>query len=202
MSRLLVMAALLLAASCKKDEPTFDENDRTIARLKAEQDRLAKGGKPGAPPKPVAPAEPEPNPLAEIAAAQRPPVPLKVLQSSGVFGDVSITINAAEVSQTVQGAKASLSTEDRFVRLAFTAVSPKEASLDLSTVKLVNGEQEAHVARDVQRVGKGSSLSPIALEATKPQELVLYFEAPPTVVKPGLTMVFSSQTANLSLQLQ
>jgi hypothetical protein len=200
MKRLLAIAVLCQA--CTKDEPSFDENDRTIARLKAEQDRLAKGGQPGAPPKSAQRAAPEPNPLAEIAAAHRPPVPIKVLESTGAFGDVTVTVNTAEVSQTVQGEKAALSTEDRFLRVALTAVAQKEATLDLSSVKLVNGEQEAHVARDVQRVGKGSSLSPITLEAKKPQELVIYFEAPATLLKTGLSMVFSSQTANLSLQLQ
>jgi hypothetical protein len=201
MTRLLALALVVLA-SCTKDEPSFGDNDRTIARLKAEQERLAKGGQPGSPPKAAPRVAPEPNPLAEIAAANRPPVPIKALESTGVFGDVSITVNAAELSQTVQGDKVALSTEDRFLRVAFTAVAQTETTLDLSTVKLVNGEQEAHIARDVQRVGKGSPLSPITLEAKKPQELVIYFEGPASLLKGGLSVVFSSQTANLSLQLQ
>lgn len=198
MKRLLVVA--LLVSACPKDEPTFDPNDRALAKLKAEQERLAKGGKPSGPPS--AANKPEANPLAEIAAAQRPPVALTVLQSSGTFQDITITVTSAEMSQTVAGAKTSLSTEERFVRVAFTATAKHDATLELATVKLVNGAQEAGVARDVQRVGQGSSLSTTALKAGEATNLVVYFEAAPALLNPGMSMVFSQGEAKLSLQLQ
>jgi hypothetical protein len=164
------------------------------------RERIAKGGKPSGPPAPT--PKDEPNPLAAIAAAQRPPVPLKVLESSGTLQDVTITVTAAEMSQTVAGPKTSVSTEDRFLRVAFTATAKKDSTLELSTVKLVNGAQEAEVARDVQRVGQGSSLSTTALKANEPVNLVLYFEAPPTLLNPGRAMVLTQGEAKLSLQLQ
>ncbi len=198
MKRLLVVA--LLCSACPKDEPTYDPNDRTIAKLKAEQERLARGGTPSGPPAPV--AKDEPNPLAEVAAAQRPPVPLKVLESTGTLQDVTITVTSAEMSQTVAGPKTSLSTADRFLRVAFSATAKKDSTLELSTVTLVNGAQSAGVARDVQRVGQGSSLSTTALKAGEPVNLVLYFEAPAPLLNPGLAMVVTQGEAKLSLQLQ
>lgn len=191
---------LLLLAGCPKDEPpAFDPNDRTLQKLKAEQDRLSRGGQASAPPRAT---DTPPNPLAEAAAAQGRPEPLEVpAGTSAKVGALTLSVKRAEVSQTVAGGKVSLSTADRFVRVTLTAVTGKRETLELADAKLVNGAEEAGLARDVQKLGQGSPLS-ATVEPGVTQDLVLFFEAPPAMIKKGLKIILRSGESTVELPLQ
>lgn len=197
MRTVLVVAALALCA-CPDKKPTVDENDPLIQKLKAEQDRLSKGGQPGGP---GMRSKDDPNPLAEVA--QQPPdtpVTVKTKTDSVTVGGLTVTPNRIETAQAVSTAKVKLSTADRFVRLVITVQTSKELTLELSKATLVKGSDVFELARDVQRVGQGSPLAP-TIGPSVAQDLVLYFEVPPAQIVPGLTLSLPVGAETLSLPL-
>lgn len=193
MKRWLVIG--LMFAGCPKDEPQqeFDPNDRLLQKLKAEQERLAKAPKL---------KEPEPDPLAKIVASDSKPDFLGVPEGVAAdLGTTALTLVEVQRSQTVAGAKLSLSTTDRFLRVTLDAAAKKDVTLDLSGAKLENGEHSVGIARDVQRVGHGSPLS-VSLRAGSTEKLVLFFEAPDEMIAKGLKIILATDASRVELPLQ
>lgn len=197
MRRALPLLGLLLVGCPKQEEapPEFDPADRTLQKLKAEQERLARLP-------PPRPKEPEPDPLAEIAAAPKRPEQLGIPSGvEGELGTVSLRLLEVEQSQTVSGGKVSLSTAERFLKVTLEARSTTPLDLDLSGATLSQGEHSVPIARDVQRVGGGSSLI-TSLGTGQERELVLYFEAPDEMIGKGLKIILTSPGSRVELPLQ
>ncbi|MEW5742960.1 MAG: hypothetical protein AB1938_28855 [Myxococcota bacterium] len=199
MARALFLVLAVGLLGCPKEEPPFDPStDRTLQKLKEEQDRLAKGGTPSGPPGVKTPEDP----LAEAAAAQAPPRAL-TLPPGGIarVGPVQLELRRAEVSQTLKTARASISTGERFVRVVLTATTTTKAPLSLTGVKLARGDETAGIAGDVQRLGQGSPLE-TAIEPGVDQDLVLYFEVSPSMIAPGLKIILPAGEKAVELPLQ
>jgi len=199
---LVALLCVALLPGCPKEESSpFDpSSDRTLQKLKEEQERLAKGGKPGGPP--VTKPPPEEDPLAAAAAAQAPPRPLDLPATRTVkLGAVTLELRRLEVSQTIQTARASVSTGERFVRVAFVATTSARTPLSLGQVELARGGERASIAMDVQRLAQGSPLE-TAIEPGVEQDLVLYFEAPPSMIAPGLKIILPVGEKAVELPLQ
>lgn len=180
----LVLVVPLLLAGCPDKKSSVDENDPLIRKLKAEQERLDKGGAPGGPA-----LKEQAQPLADIAQ-QPPDVPVNVAVKSApvTVGDVTLTPKRLETAQIVAGPKVKLSTADRFVKLVVSVSTTKDTSFDLAKATLVKGSETFELARDVQRVGQGSPLaSTIGPGVT--QDLVLFFELPVAALGAGLKLV-------------
>lgn len=189
-----LLALGLVLCACPKGESA---EDRTLARLKAEQERLAHGGSPAS-----APVRAE-DPLTRATTNPLPPRALTVAPSAGRLGDVEFSVKSAELSQTVRNSKLELTTQDQFVKIVLEAraVGPG-ATYTLAQAQLSRGELKADVARDAQKVGEGSPLSPTRLEEGIPADLVVYFEAVPGLIGPGLTLGLPSADGRLELVIQ
>lgn len=183
----LFLVVPLLLAGCSEKKSSVDENDPLIRKLKAEQERLDKGGAPGGPPGANAIKEP-PQPLADIAQ-QPPDVPVNVAVKSDAVtvGEVTLTPKRLETAQIVAGPKVKLSTADRFVKLVVSVSTTKDTSFDLAKATLVKGSETFELARDVQRVGQGSPLAS-TISAGVSQDLVMFFELPVTALGAGLRL--------------
>lgn len=183
----LVLVVPLLLAGCPDKKSSVDENDPLIRKLKAEQERLDKGGAPGGPPGANSLKEPA-QPLADIAQ-QPPDVPVNVAVKSApvTVGDVTLTPKRLETAQIVAGPKVKLSTADRFVKLVVSVSTTKDTSFDLAKATLVKGSETYELARDVQRVGQGSPLAS-TISAGVSQDLVLFFELPVAALGAGLEL--------------
>jgi hypothetical protein len=194
----LVVTALLLSGCPKdKDETQFDPaNDRTLQKLKAEQERLAKAGAP----KQVTPKDEDP-----LSAAIAAPIKSESLGiPAGVeadLGPVTLTLIEVQQSQTAGSGKVSLTTGDRFLRVTLDAKARDTVELDLSGALLVKDEQEFHLARDVQRAAKGSSLI-TRVSPGGSEKLTLYFEVPPEVISKGLKIILTHGESRVELVLQ
>lgn len=197
--RLPLAAALGLLASlsgCPKEQEDDFASDRTLQKLKAEQERLAKAGAP----KTVTPADEDPL----NAAIAKPIKPESLGIPNGVAADLgSIALSLLEVqqSQTAGTGKISLTTGERFLKITLEGTSAKEVELDLSQAKVINGDQEFGIARDVQLAAKGSPLI-TRFNPGKAQKLTLYFEVPPEVVRKGLKIILSHGESRVELTLQ
>lgn len=199
MGRALVVAAVLGLCGCP-EKKSIDESDPLIRKLRAEQERLDKGGLPGGPPGANQAKNPA-EPLAELT--QQPPdmpVNVTIKSSSVTVGDVTVTPKRLETAQIVAGPRVKLSTTDRFLRLVVSAATAKETSFDLAKATLKRGADAWELARDVQRVGQGSPLAS-TLTSGVPQDLVLYFELPPASVGPGLTLVLPATSGSIEVPL-
>lgn len=197
--RALVLVPLLLAG-CPEKKSSVDENDPLIQKLKAEQARLDKGGAPGGPPG-ASPMKEPPQPLADIVQ-QPPDVPVNVTVKSApvTVGDVTLTPKRLETAQIVAGPKVKLSTAERFVKLVVTISTTKDTSFDLAKATLVKGAETFELARDVQRVGQGSPLAS-TISAGVSQDLVLFFEVPPSSLSEGLKLVLPAGAASIEAQV-
>jgi len=183
---LLLVVALLLGCPDKR-APQVDENDPLIKKLKAEQGRLAQGGAPGGP-RGASPLKEPPPPLADVA--QLPPdmpVPVPVKAEPVVMEGTSVTPRRMETAQIIGGTKVKLSTTERFVRLLVSVTTSKETTFDLAKATLTRGADSYELARDVQRVGQGSPLA-TSIAPGVAQDLVLYFELPPSAVSSPLKL--------------
>ena len=196
--RLRALVVGLLLTGCPKNDdapPEFDPNDRTLQKLKAEQERLAKAGAPKL-------KEPEEDPLAAIAAAPSKPETLGIPRGvSADLGPVALNLVEVQQSQNVGGDKVALATADRFIKVTLEATTSRAIELDLSGATLVNGEQSVGIARDVQRVAKGSPL----ITKFRPggtAEVVLYFEAPKEMISKGLKIILTAPESRVELPLQ
>jgi hypothetical protein len=186
---------LLVLCGCPR-ERAVDEGDPLIQKLKAEQERLARGGAPGGP------RTDGTNPLAELAQ-QVPdtPVSVSVKETPASAGAVTVTPRRMETAQILSGGKVKLTTTERFVRLVVSVSTTKDEALDLSKATLAQGSDVYALARDVQRVGQGSPLG-ASIGAGVSQDLVLYFEVPPSALGAGLSLVLPVSGGTLTAPLQ
>ena len=180
-----LIAVVLLGCPKPADEPAAD--DRLLKKLQAEKDRLEKGGT--APTPVTAPVIPEPNPLAARAAMPDAP---KTLPMVGVpdfsCGAGACRISSIETSHNVAGAKMSLTSDDYFVRVVFSAQLPRGGPIDFAAAKLVAGTNEYPIARDAQTLGGTRELAR-TLKPDEKIEVVLFFEAPRAAIGPGLKLI-------------
>ena len=141
MKRALATGALALSLCACPKEPEAGPalaDDRTLQKLKAEQERLSKAGAP----KVVTPKDEDP--LNTAIAAPIKPEALGI--PSGVaadLGPVALTLLEVQQSQTAGNGKVSLTTGERFLKVTLDAKTEKEVlELDLSKAKVINGDQE------------------------------------------------------------
>jgi hypothetical protein len=177
LAALLCSAALL--GGCKKEEEPAPVEDRTLAKLRQEVDRVNKGGATSAPP--TAASETNPNArLADLAAGHE-----------------------AETARTLT--KVSLTTPDLFVRAQLIAqnVGPQPASLVLSGAMLVDAtDKEYPLAQDAQTLA-GTRKLDRTWDKEERDSLVLLFEVPSSAIAPGLTLVLpTSGSAPVRIPLQ
>lgn len=84
-------------------------------------------------------------------------------------------------SRTAGTGKISLTTGERFLKITLGERRRKRSS-SISRRRVINGDQEFGIARDVQLAAKGSPLI-TRFSPGKAQKLTLYFEVPPEVVR-------------------
>jgi hypothetical protein len=206
------LAPLLLTAAlvggCPKEEAAPSE-DRTLSKLRAEADRVGRGGTPSrGPGAPSAPEDPNAA-LAGLASGQDyaekqklfPPEPNETLH----VGTVAVKLLGLEASHGVQGSgKVALTTEELFLRVQLVTqnVGPQATSLPLDAVKLVDPAGQLYaVARDVQIVA-GTRPLQRTWNPDERSELILFFEVPPSALGAGLTLVLPSPSGDVRLPLQ
>lgn len=197
--RAIALALSFGLVGCPKEEAFDPASDRTLQKLKAEQERIAKGGTPSGPP---GAKVPQPDPLAQAAAAQEPPRALALPPgATAKAGALQLELRRVEVSQTVQTPRAAISTAERFVRVLLTATATAKTPLKPGDAELVLGERKAGITRDVQRLGQGSPLD-TAIEPGVEQDLVLYFEVEAAMIAPGLKIILPVGEKAVELPVQ
>ncbi|MCA2978517.1 MAG: hypothetical protein INH41_02880 [Myxococcaceae bacterium] len=197
--RAFVLGGVLAWCGCPERAAPVPESDPLVQKLKAEQARLDRGGAPGGPPSaPRAPA----NPLAELVQ-QGPdtPVAAPLREGQTTVGAVTVSPRRLETARTLEGRRVKLTTAERFVRLVVSVSTTKDESLDLSRATLSSPRGAFPLARDAQRAGLGSPLG-TDLGAGVAQELVLFFEVPPSALGPGLSLVLPTSGGTLTVPLQ
>ena len=191
------LAALLCSAAlfggCTKEESVPAVEDRTLAKLRQEVDRVNQGGAPAAPPH--VPSDPNAR-LAGLAAGHEPNE-VKTLLPPGAnetvhVGTLAVKLTDLESMHSLRGQGAlALTTEDLFVRaqLIVQNVGGAPATVALSGARLVDaGGQEHPIARDAQTLA-GTRKLDRAWEPDQRDTLVLVFEVPSSAITPGLTLV-------------
>lgn len=190
-----LLLGLLLCGCPKQEAPGFDADDPLLKKLKAEQERLAQAGPPSG-------RTPQPDPLAAVIAAPSKPESLGIPQGVAAdLGPVALTLVEVQQSQQVGTDRVWVTTSDRFLKVALEATSSEDVVLDFSGASLEREGRTAGLARDAQRAGKGSPLS-LTLRAGKPQPVVLFFEAPPEMIRKGLKIILASGESRVELVLQ
>lgn len=194
MRRALVLGLLL--CGCPKDEPSIDENDPLIRKLKAEQQRLNQQA--------LQKQETQKalDPLARIATTTGKPEYLGI--PSGVsadLGDITLSLKDVQRMQNVGNGNVSVSTTEWFVRVALTARAKKATTLSLDDVQLENGDKRWKPARDAQRLGQGSP-NPVELNTAMEQKVIVYFELPDASIGKGLKFVLTVPGSRVELPLQ
>lgn len=192
LAALLWTAALL--GGCTKEESAPVVEDRTLARLREEVDRVNRGGAPARPP---SADSKDPNArLASLAAGHEsdellelaPPGPNETVH----VATVAMKLTGLEALHSLRGTrKVSLTTEDFFVRVQLITqnVGSASATLSLAEAKLVDAQgAEYAIARDAQTVAGTRELRR-TWEKEERESLVLLFEVPPAALAPGLTLV-------------
>jgi hypothetical protein len=200
-----MLLAAALAWGCEKEEPRTE--DRTIAKLRAEADRVGKGGAPSGPPSRLTPP-PDPNAnLAGLATAdEEGSRRLKLPEPNDTkhVDTVAVKLMALESSHSVKGGKLSLTTEELFLRAQLVAqnVGAAPAPLALEGARLVDAAgKEYPVARDAQIAAGTRELT----HTWGPQEradVVLFFEIPPSALDSGLTLVLPASSGDVRLPLR
>ncbi len=213
MSPLNARGALLLAVAslvwgCRKEEAVPAENDRTLAKLRDEVDRVNRGG--SAAPGPAAASEDPHAKLAGLAAKVEAPEErqLKLPESNPTVhvDTVAVKLTGLEAAHTMKGSgKLGLTSEDLFLRVQFATenVGAAQAKLDLNAARVQDAEGKTYsIARDVQAL-----VGTRQLERTwgvgERTDLVLVFEVPPSAVRgPGLTLVLPATSGDVQLALR
>lgn len=211
MSWRTVLSPLLLAAAlvggCTKEEAPPPE-DRTLAKLRAEADRVGKGGAPSAPPARAQASEDPNTGLAGLATADdgasdrklRLPEP----NDTRHVDTVAVKLTGLALSHSVKGGKLSLTTEEQFLRvqLVMQNVGQAPAVLVLEGVKLVDAAGNGYaLARDAQMAAGTRELR----HTWAPEErsdVVLFFEVPPSTLDAGLTLVLPATSGDVRLALR
>jgi len=206
LAALLCSAALL--GGCKKEEEPAPVEDRTLAKLRQEVDRVNKGGATSA--SPSATAENPNAKLAELAAGHEAET-ARTLTPPGTNDTVhvdsfAVKLTGLESLHSLRGTgKVSLTTSDLFVRAQLIAqnVGPQPAPLTLSGAKLVDAaDKEYPLAQDAQTLA-GTRKLDRTWDKEERDSLVLLFEVPPSAIAPGLTLVLptgGSAPARIPLQ--
>ena len=205
LSPLLLTAAL--AWGCTKEEAPPQE-DRTLAKLRAEADRVERGGAPSGPPaRAQAPEDPNAG-LADLAAADRGSSERKLRlpepNETKHVDTVAVKLTALESSHSVKGEKLSLTTEDLFLRVQLVTqnVGKEPASLALEDARLVDEAGKEHaVARDAQ-IAAGTRQLRRTWAPEERTEVVLFFEIPPPALEAGLTLVLPAASGDVRLALR
>jgi hypothetical protein len=206
---LLALAALSLCA-CPKQNDEANPDDRLLAKLKAESDRLANGGPAAQPPAATLPPE-DPNAgLAQLAAAgagQDGKRRLPAENATVHVGTVAVKLLGLATSHTTAGTgKIALTTEDLFLRVELAAqnVGTTPATLDFSFARLKAKERTFELARDVQRAAGTRELKR-EFPLSERVDLTLYFEVPKDAFGSELKLVFPSSiggNADLEVPLE
>lgn len=210
MSRRTSLSPLLLTAAlawgCTKEEAPPQE-DRTLAKLRAEADRVERGGAPSAPPV-RNPAPPDPNAaLADLAAAGAPAerkLQLPEKNDTQHVDTVAVKLTGLDSSHSVKGGKLSLTTEELFLRVQLITqnVGTAPAALSLEGARLVDAEgKEYRVARDAQ-IAAGTRELRRTWAPEERSEVVFFFELPPSSLDSGLTLVLPATRGEVRLALQ
>ena len=197
LSPLLCLLALT-ACPDKAAQPPGDE--RLLAKLKAEKDREAKEG-PTVPPTSVEPLpkDEQVNPLAEFAAKGTQKRELALPSRTTLqLGKVSLRLNGLEATHTV-GQGISVTTDDFFVMLTFTAVGPDGEAVDLTTAHLEKDGKEFPHARDAQAASRKPARGGASKDGTA---LSAFYEVPPDALGKGLTLVVPDGASTAKLELQ
>lgn len=212
MSSLNARGALLLAAAslvwgCQKEEAPPQE-DRTLAKLRDEVDRVNRGGAPTTGPAAV-PEDPNAR-LAGLAAKveQAEERQLKLPENNPTVhvDTVAMKLTALEAAHTMKGSgKIGLTSEDLFVRVQLVAenVGKEPAKLDLNVARVQDAEGKTYsIARDVQAL-VGTRQLERTWEVGERTDVVFVFEVPPTAVRgPGLTLVLPATSGDVQLALR
>jgi hypothetical protein len=203
---MLLTAAL--AWGCTKEEAPPQE-DRTLAKLRAEADRVGKGGAPSGPPARTQQASEDPNMgLADLATADdgtsdrklRLPDP----NDTKHVDTVAVKLTGLEASHSVKGGKLSLTTEEQFLRvqLVMQNVGQAPASLSLDGTRLVDAAgKEYPLARDVQ-IAAGTRELRHTWAPEERSDVVLFFELPPSTLDAALTLVLPATSGDVRLALR
>jgi hypothetical protein len=202
--------AVALTWGCTKEEAPPSQEDRTLAKLRAEAERVDRGGAPSAGPnKTPAPSEDPNATLAGLATGEvgtneqklRLPEP----NDTAHMDSLAVKLTRLESSQAVQGSgKVGLATEDRVLRVELVAqtVGKAPATVALDGVRVVDAAgMEFRVARDAQIVGGTRELRRTWAPAER-TDVVLLFELPPASIGEGLTLVLPSNSGDVRLALQ
>jgi len=191
MSRAAAVLALwvLAVTGCREqeDSPSPSPEDRTLARLREEVDRVNAGG-----PVVGSPNQTE-DPNAQLAAlavgmeegrGEEGPLSLPREGSDGRLGPVRLRLTSAETSHQVKSAKMSLTSEELFLQLRLTARNEGQElqPFSIEQASVSTGERSWPLARDalflISTRKVGFDLAPGEV-----RELVLVFEVPPAAVK-------------------
>lgn len=210
LSALLLAVALAWSGGCTKEEAPPPQEDRTLAKLRAEAERVDRGGAPSGPPnKGLAPQENPNATLAGIASGEaglaEEKLRLPEKNDTVHLGPLALKLMKLEATQSMQGSgKVGLATEDRFLRVELIAQNvgkaPAEVTLDGARVVDAAGK-EFGVARDVQIVGGTRQLRRTWAPEER-TEVVLLFELPPSSIGEGLTLVLPATSGDVRLALQ
>ncbi|WP_224243944.1 hypothetical protein [Hyalangium gracile] len=202
----MLLAAALAWGCTKEEEPPRD--DRTLAKLRAEAERVNKGGVPAAPPPQLQPPEDPNAKLADLATADESAAgqKLKLPEPNDTIhvDSVAMKLMALESSHSVKGGKLSLTTEELFLRVQLIAqnVGAAPAPLALDKARLVDAEGKEHaVARDAQ-IAAGTRELAHTWGPQERAEVVLFFEIPPKALDSGLTLVLPASSGDVRLALR
>jgi hypothetical protein len=190
------IAALLWTAAllegCAKEEPAPTE-DRTLQKLRAEVERVNRGGAPATPP--GIPEDPNAR-LAGLAtgheAPQAPRLSPPSENATVHVGTVAMKLTGLEAHHSLHGSgKVSLTTDELFLRVQLITqnVGSTPAALSLGGARLVDAEgKEYALARDAQLIAGTRQLDRTWGQEQR-EPLVLLFEVPPAALTPGLTLL-------------
>lgn len=183
----LVVAITVLVAACERSSPAPElsrEEARTLQRLKEEVERE------------------DPNAgLAKVALTpaeetrKTHPVPR---QPRASLRGLTLEVVALTSSQVVEGAKISVASEDRFLRvqLAVKNAGKRPAAVDLGPAVLVGeGERTWGLARDVQRLAGTRALA-AELAGGESRDFVVFFEVPDDAFGGGLRLKVAGAGGN------
>jgi len=205
LSPMLLAAALLWG--CTKEEAPPQE-DRTLAKLRAEADRVGKGGAPSGPPsRTQAPEDPNMG-LADLATADQGASDRKLRMpepnDTKHVDTVAVKLTGLEASHSVKGEKLSLTTEEQFLRvqLVMQNVGQAPAAVSLEGARLVDeAGKEFALARDAQ-IAAGTRELRHTWAPEERSDVVLFFELPPSTLEAGLTLVLPTTSGDVRLALR
>ena len=210
LSALLLAVALAWSWGCTKEEAPPPQEDRTLAKLRAEAERVDRGGATSGPPSKTQVPTEDPNAgLAGLAAgevgANDEKLNLPDSNPTVHVGTLALKLTKLEAMQAVQGSgKIGLATEDRFLRVELIAqnVGKAPADVSLNGARVVDAAgKEFGLARDAQIVG-GTRQLQREWAPEERTEVVLLFELPPASIGEGLTLVLPSTSGDVRLALQ